>query len=139
MSFGDDNPDFMEWRANVKSSGRALLMLFLFSDVGPDDAPTKVRKGSHATIARELLPYGDAGATLRQLSANGYASTEDCQVELATDAADGVYLCHPFLVHAAPLHRGDGHLSKTEIVGDACEIVTQDVRRHVGYAECATL
>ena len=40
-------------------------MLFLFSDVGPDDAPTKIRKGSHATIARELLPYGDAGATLR--------------------------------------------------------------------------
>lgn len=34
MSFGD-SPDFMEWRVNVKSSGRALLMLFLFSDVGP--------------------------------------------------------------------------------------------------------
>ena len=48
VSFGIDNPDFMEWRANVKSSGRALLMLFLFSDVGPDDAPTKIRKGSHA-------------------------------------------------------------------------------------------
>ncbi len=61
-SFGDNNPDFMEWRVNVKSSGRALLMLFLFSDVGPDDAPTKIRKGSHATIARELLPYGDARA-----------------------------------------------------------------------------
>lgn len=69
MSFGDGTPDFMEWRANVKSSGRALLMLFLFSDVGPDDAPTRIRKGSHATIARELLPYGEAGATLRQLSA----------------------------------------------------------------------
>ncbi|RVB74089.1 MULTISPECIES: phytanoyl-CoA dioxygenase family protein [unclassified Mesorhizobium] len=107
MSFGDDNPDFMEWRANVKSSGRALLMLFLFSDVGPDDAPTKIRKGSHATIAKELLPYGDAGATLRQISANGYASTEDCEVELATGAAGTVYLCHPFLVHAAQPHRGE--------------------------------
>ena len=107
MSFGDDDPDFMEWRANVKSSGRALLMLFLFSDVGPDDAPTKIRKGSHAIIARELLPYGDAGATLRQLSANGYASTEDCEVELATGAAGTVYLCHPFLVHAAQPHRGE--------------------------------
>lgn len=38
VSFGTSNPDFMEWRANVKSSGRALLMLFLFSDVGHDDA-----------------------------------------------------------------------------------------------------
>ncbi len=105
MSFGD-SPDFMEWRANVKSSGRALLMLFLFSDVGPDDAPTRIRKGSHAIIARELLPHGDAGATLRQLSADGYASTEDCDVELATGAAGTVYLCHPFLVHAAQPHRG---------------------------------
>lgn len=107
MSFGDDNPDFMEWRANVKSRGRALLMFFLLSDVGPDDAPTRIRKGSHATIARELLPYGDAGATLRRLSANGYASTGDCEVELASGAAGTVYLCHPFLVHAAQAHRGE--------------------------------
>ncbi|MET3648996.1 phytanoyl-CoA dioxygenase family protein [Phyllobacterium ifriqiyense] len=106
VSFGTDNPDFMEWRANVKSSRRALLMLFLFSDVGPDDAPTMIRKGSHAIIARELLPYGEAGATLRQLSADGYASTEGCEVELATGAAGTVYLCHPFLVHAAQPHRG---------------------------------
>jgi hypothetical protein len=63
VSFGSDSPDFKEWRANVKSSGRALLMLFLFSDVGSDDAPTRIRKGSHAVIARELLPYGVAGAT----------------------------------------------------------------------------
>ncbi len=105
MSFGD-SADFTEWRANVKSSGRALLMLFLFSDVGSDDAPTKIRKASHGTIARELLPYGDAGVTLRQLSANGYTSTADCDVELATGAAGTVYLCHPFIVHAAQPHRG---------------------------------
>jgi hypothetical protein len=105
VSFGD-SPDFMDWRANVKSSGRALLMLFLFSDVGPDDAPTRIRKGSHAAIARQLLPYGEAGATLRQLSAGGYASTDHCAVELATGAAGTVYLCHPFLVHTAQAHRG---------------------------------
>ena len=106
MSFGTDTADFMEWRVNVTSSGRALLMLFLLSDVGPEDAPTRIRKGSHATVARELLPYGDAGATLRQLSASGYASTDDCEVALATGAAGTVYLCHPFLVHAAQPHRG---------------------------------
>lgn len=105
MSFGDST-DFMELRVNVKSSGRALLMLFLFSDVGPEDAPTRIRKGSHATIAGELLPYGAAGATLRQLSASGYASTAGCGETLATGAAGTVYLCHPFLVHAAQPHRG---------------------------------
>jgi len=106
MSFGDHHPDFMEWRVNVKSRGRALLMLFLLSDVGADDAPTRIRKGSHAIIARELLPHGEAGATLRQLSADGYASTEKCEVALATGAAGTVYLCHPFVVHAAQIHRG---------------------------------
>jgi hypothetical protein len=106
VSFGTEAPDFMEWRANVKSSGSALLMLFMLSDVGPDDAPTRIRKGSHLTIARELLPYGDTGATLRQLSADGYASTRDCEVAFATGAAGSVYLCHPFLVHAAQPHRG---------------------------------
>ena len=49
VSFGYDDPDFLTWRANVRSSGRALLMLFLFSDVGEDDAPTRIRVGSHAT------------------------------------------------------------------------------------------
>lgn len=106
MSFGTENPDFMEWRVNVKSSGRALLMLFLFSDVGEKHAPTRIRKGSHATIARELLPHGEAGMTLRQLSAESYASTEDCKIALATGAAGTVYLCHPFVVHAAQSHHG---------------------------------
>jgi len=105
MSFGD-SADFMEWRVNVRSSGRALLMLFLFSDVTPDDAPTRIRKGSHGVIARELLPYGAQGATLRQLSAEGYASTADCPEASATGLPGTVYLCHPFLVHAAQPHRG---------------------------------
>ena len=105
MSFGDA-PDFMQWRVNVKSSGRALLMLFLFSDTGPKDAPTRIRAGSHRTIARELLPHGEAGLNLRQLSADGYASTAECAEVHATGPAGTVYLCHPFLVHAAQPHHG---------------------------------
>ena len=73
-SFGE-SPDFMEWRVNVRSRGRALLMLFLFSDVSPDDAPTRIRVGSHAVIARELLPYGEgaqpAAALGRRLRNDG--------------------------------------------------------------------
>ena len=106
MSLGTDNADFMQWRINVKSSGRALLMLFLFSDVGPDDAPTRIRVGSHADIARQLLPYGDAGLTLQALAADGFASTEQCEQVLATGHEGTVYLCHPFLVHSAQPHRG---------------------------------
>ena len=106
VSFGTDHPDFMEWRVNVKSTGRALLMLFLFSDVGSEDAPTRIRVGSHAAIARRLLPHGEAGLSLRELSADGYAATGGCEEVLAVGDAGTVYLCHPFLVHAAQPHRG---------------------------------
>jgi hypothetical protein len=106
VSFGTDNPDFMQWRVNVKSRGRALLMLFLFSDVGENDAPTRLREGSHSVIARELLPFGEAGLTLGELAADGFASTANCPEVLATGPAGTVYLCHPFVVHAAQPHRG---------------------------------
>lgn len=106
VSFGNDKPDFMEWRANVSSKGRALLMLFLFSDVGRDDAPTRIRVGSHRDIARQLAPAGDAGLTLRELAAGGFeASAQRAEVS-ATGEAGTVYLCHPFLVHAAQRHNG---------------------------------
>lgn len=104
-SFGD-SADFMDWRVNIVSRGRALLMLFLLSDVGPNDAPTRIRVGSHQIMARRLLPFGEAGASLRQLAADGFEDSAACRTDLATGAAGTVYLCHPFLVHAAQPHRG---------------------------------
>lgn len=106
VSFGYEHPDFMEWRANMNSKGRALLMLFLFSDVGADDAPTRIRAGSHVDIARQLAPAGEAGLTLRDLAADGFAGSAQRREELAVGKAGTVYLCHPFLVHAAQRHRG---------------------------------
>lgn len=105
MAFGDD-PDFMEWRVNVHSKGRALLMLFLFSDVGPEDAPTRIRVGSHKDIARQLAPAGETGLTLRELAADGFAGSAHRPEVAATGDAGTVYLCHPFLVHAAQGYRG---------------------------------
>jgi hypothetical protein len=105
-SFGYEHPDFMEWRVNAGSRGRALLMLFLFSDVGEDDAPTRIRIGSHLEIARQLAPAGEPGLSLRDLAANGFAETAHYREVLATGEAGTVYLCHPFLVHAAQPHRG---------------------------------
>jgi hypothetical protein len=106
VSFGTEQPDFMAWRANVTSRGRALLVLFLFSDVGADDAPTRIRVGSHLAIARALAPAGDAGLTLRELVAMDFAGTADLPETVAVGEAGTVYLCHPFLVHAAQPHRG---------------------------------
>lgn len=105
-SFGHEAPDFMDWRVNVASRGRALLMLFLFSDVGPQDAPTRIRVGSHRDMARLLAPAGEEGMTLREMAAAEFAGTHRHEVALATGEAGTVYLCHPFLVHAAQPHRG---------------------------------
>jgi len=108
LSFpGDDcdpseRHDFSSWRVNVTSRGRALLMLFLFSDVGAEDAPTRIRIGSHMDMARFLEPAGEAGMSHMILDGMGADRPEAS----ATGEAGTVYLCHPFLVHAAQRHLG---------------------------------
>jgi len=106
VSFGWEDPDFMNWRANIFSKARALLVLFLFTDVGEDDAPTKLRAGSHIDIARQLAPAGEAGLTLGELAVDGFAGSAHRPELLATGPAGTVYLCHPFLVHSAQPHHG---------------------------------
>ena len=103
----DSSPsDYLTWHANISSKGRALLMLFLFSDVGEEDAPTRIRLGSHRDVARRLAPAGEEGLSLIELAKNGFAETASRREITATGDAGTVYLCHPFLVHAAQPHRG---------------------------------
>ncbi len=102
-----DTTDFLNWRINLTSKGRALLMLFLFSDVGENDAPTRIRVGSHLDVARILAAAGDYGLSSRELAATkDFAKTAARREVLATGEAGTVYLCHPFLVHAAQPHNG---------------------------------
>jgi hypothetical protein len=96
---------------NIQSRDRALLMLFLFSDVGPDDAPTRIRVGSHLDVPPFLAPAGDAGRSMlelcQEMDAAGRLDAPDRPLAFATGQAGDVYLCHPFLIHAAQAnHRG---------------------------------
>lgn len=102
---GADPGNFWEWRVNVNSKGRGLLMLFLYSDVGEHDAPTRIRVGSHADVARALQPAGEAGLSFMEI-AGKLDEMPDREIALATGKAGTVYLCHPFLVHAAQPHHG---------------------------------
>ncbi len=52
-----------EGRLNHRSRGRALLLLFLFSEVGPHDAPTRIRVGPHLDVPPLLEPAGDEGGS----------------------------------------------------------------------------
>ena len=102
---GEDAGNYLEWRINVNSKGRALLMLFLFSDVGEQDAPTRIKPGSHLYVAKILEPEGEQGLTFMEL-AQRLDSLPIQEESLATGKAGTVYLCHPFLVHAAQDHHG---------------------------------
>jgi hypothetical protein len=102
---GTDPTNFWEWRINVRSKGRALLMLFLFSDVGENDAPTRLRMGSHLDVARLLKTAGEAGLSFMELAGKLAGLPERNEI-LATGDAGTVYLCHPFMVHAAQPHHG---------------------------------
>ena len=94
------------WRLNVTSRGRALLMLFLFSDVGSDDAPTRILVGSHLDVPKLLAPAGEKGLSFIEL-AQQFSMSLNRSVALATGEAGTVYLCHPFLIHAAQPHHGE--------------------------------
>ena len=100
-----DNNNYSEWRINVLSKGRALLMLFLFSDVGENDAPTVIRVGSHLDVAKLLEPEGDHGLSFMELAQKLDTLPKHLET-LATGRAGTVYLCHPFIVHAAQDHHG---------------------------------
>ena len=81
-------------------------MPFLFSEVGPDDAPTRVRVGSHLDVPALLAPGGDEGRDWMELCAEAVPASEHRPTALATGTVGDAYLCHPFLVHSAQPHRG---------------------------------
>jgi Phytanoyl-CoA dioxygenase (PhyH) len=92
---------------NLKSRARGLLALYLFSDVDESSAPTRVRPGSHRDAARVLAPAGDEGIAWTEAASAAAAASAHRPTVLATGEAGDVFLCHPFLVHAASWpHRG---------------------------------
>ncbi|MEW1778732.1 phytanoyl-CoA dioxygenase family protein [Streptomyces sp. NPDC086777] len=102
-------PDGVETRwyhTNLRSRDRALLMLFLFSEVTEQDAPTRIRLGSHFDIPPVLEPYGEAGVSMLDIAPEVVEASAHRPIAYATGHPGDVYLCHPFLVHAAQPHHG---------------------------------
>ncbi|MCT9006610.1 phytanoyl-CoA dioxygenase family protein [Streptomyces sp. NPDC054766] len=100
-------PEGATWyHANLRSRDRALLMLFLFTEVGPEDAPTRIRVGSHLDVPPLLEPYGEEGVSGLEIAPLLVEASAHRPVAYATGRPGDVYLCHPFLVHAAQPHHG---------------------------------
>jgi hypothetical protein len=95
------------WHVNIRSRARGPLALFLFTDVGRDDAPTRLMCGSHLYLPRFLAPCGEAGT---DADAVLWRESVLCLTAAhATGRAGDVFLCHPFIVHTATWpHRGAG-------------------------------
>jgi hypothetical protein len=95
------------WWVNIRSRDRGLLALFLLTDVGQDDAPTRLLCGSHLAVPSFLAPYGEKGT---DADAEFWRPSTLCRtVAHATGKAGDVFLCHPFIVHTATWpHRGAG-------------------------------
>jgi hypothetical protein len=97
-----------EYWTDVTSRGRGLLALFLFSDVGALDAPTRLILGSHRYAAAALATAGDTGMPGGAVPDLLRPSVLCRTIAEAIGRAGDVYLCHPFLVHTATWpHRGD--------------------------------
>lgn len=87
----------------VTGAPHTVLLLTLLSEVTIDDAPTRIRVGSHHDIAdvlgSEPLDAVTAGTLVEEASAGR-------PVAHATGEPGDMYLLHPFTVHAADEHRG---------------------------------
>ena len=100
---GDDR-----YWVNVHSERRALLTIFLFSDVDDSTAPTAVLSGSHLDVPAILSPAGRRGLPFDEVVPRLPPSTLARDVHLLTGRAGDVAVCHPFLVHrGTSRHLGD--------------------------------
>jgi len=94
-------------RVSLASRARGLLALYLFTDGDVESAPTKVRPGSHLDVPPILAPAGEAGMEWPVAARMAATASARRPTVLATGRAGDVYLCDPFLVHAASWpHRG---------------------------------
>jgi hypothetical protein len=88
----------------VSARPATLLLLVLFSEVGTDDAPTRIRVGSH----RDLVKVLDDEQVLDPMKMGPIFDEvgRDRPLALATGSPGDAYLVHPFTVHAAQEHLG---------------------------------
>ncbi|TDC99602.1 mitomycin antibiotics/polyketide fumonisin biosynthesis protein [Nonomuraea deserti] len=88
----------------VSGRPQTLLLLVLLSEVGPRDAPTRIRAGSQREVAalldERVLDPIELGPLLD-------AAGRERPVESATGLPGDVYVVHPFTVHAAQEHLGE--------------------------------
>jgi hypothetical protein len=99
----DNNTPRSDGTWAVSGRPHTLLLLTILSEVGPNDAPTRIRVGSHRDVAallgEDLIDAHECGPLVDAASAGR-------DVVPATGVPGDMYVVHPFTVHAADEHRG---------------------------------
>jgi len=87
----------------VTGRPHTVLVLTLLSEIGPADAPTRLRAASHRDVAPVLGPDPVDMAEMGRMVDDASAKRP---VVYATGEPGDMYVLHPFTVHAADEHRG---------------------------------
>ncbi|MEV0597010.1 phytanoyl-CoA dioxygenase [Nonomuraea cavernae] len=102
----DSNAEGADGAWAVSGRPSTMLLLVLLSEVGADDAPTRIRVGSQRDVGAllaerdgEVLDPFVAGPMVDRVSV-------DRPVAYAAGRPGDVFLVHPFTVHAADEHLG---------------------------------
>jgi hypothetical protein len=116
-------------RADSKEGG--LLVVFLFSDIGPEDGGTLLSEGSHLDIARILLTHDSAGKGKRgikggRLSALGKKLPGKRPIEVQGRAGDVVF-CHPLMLHARSKNLGTKGVDSVRFMCHPCIELHEDM------------
>lgn len=100
----DANTQLSDGSWTVTGRPQTMLLLTLLSEIGPRDAPTRIRVGSHRDVAAAFSEEPDPEASdMWQMIDTASAARP---VAFATGSPADVYLVHPLCVHAADEHRG---------------------------------
>ncbi|WP_344493711.1 phytanoyl-CoA dioxygenase [Nonomuraea monospora] len=100
----DSNTQRADGSWGVSRRPATLLLLVLFSEVGKDDAPTRIRVGSQRDLV-EVLDDDEVRDPM-QMGPIFDEVGRDRAVALATGGPGDAYVVHPFAVHAAQEHFG---------------------------------
>jgi hypothetical protein len=90
-----------DWFTHHVNSGEQILTpIFLWDDVGLDDGPTLLGRGSHRAVAKLLADHEPDGIPGHEIAAVVHEAITPSDIVPATGAAGDVIICHPFLAHS---------------------------------------
>jgi len=137
VSWPQPKPDNADWGADgawhidgahfkhkINSAEQALLPIFIFSNIEPEDGGTALAAGSHVAVTKILseaeisAPDGIPGSQVSRAAA-AVPGALDNIIEACGQAGD-VVLCHPFLLHARGINYGQNGVESVRFISNPC-------------------